>query len=197
MREIELKAVVGDWEELRRRLRMAGAVPIFAGRLEDRRYDTTSRALVSRDEVLRLRVYRAGDYSRAELAWKGGTSCDRGYKVREEVIAPTGDPDGLAEILERLGFEVIRPIDREIEQYEVHGATVRLERYPRMDDLVEVEGSPDTIERAIEALGIARQAFTAERLPSFAARFEARTGAQAALCDGELRGIVRFRLEDA
>jgi hypothetical protein len=66
-----------------------------------------------------------------------------------------------------------------------------------MDDLVEVEGAPEGIERAIAVLGIARDAFTAERLPQFVRRYEARTGATAALCDSELTGGTRYDLEDA
>ena len=92
---------------------------------------------------------------------------------------------------------MIRTIDRAVVQYEVQGAIVRLERYPRMYDLVEVEGSPEAIERAIKVLGISRSAFTADRLPQFAARFQARTGARPALSDDELEGAVGYRLEDA
>ena len=197
MREIELKAVIDDWDARQCRLEASGAVRTFAGRLEDRRYDTSTRALVRRDEVLRLRVYRGEDYVRAELGWKGATSYEGGYKLREELAASTSDPNTLAEILRRLGFVMIRAIDREVVQYEVRGAIIRLERYPRMDDLVEVEGSPEAIEQAIKVLGIARSAFTAERLPQFAARFQARTGARPALSDDELEGAVVYRLEDA
>ena len=60
------------------------------------------------------------------------------------------------------------------------GAVVRLEWYPRMDVLVEVEGEPPAIEAAIAALGIDRSAFTAESLSAFVARYEARTGRPAA-----------------
>jgi hypothetical protein len=55
-----------------------------------------------------------------------------------------------------------------------------------MDVLVEVEGEPEAIEQAIEALGMARGEFTSERLPSFVSRFERRTGVRAALCSQEL-----------
>ena len=48
-------------------------------------------------------------------------------------------------------------IEREVEIYRVHEATVRLERYPEMDALVEVEGDPDAIERAIVVTGIPRR----------------------------------------
>jgi adenylate cyclase class IV len=170
----------------------AGGALTFAGRLEDRRYDTADRALRSQDVVLRLRVYRTGAESRAELDWKGPTSHEGGYKRREELGAHIVDAGAFDEILHRLGYEVTVAIDREIRQYTLLGATVRFERYPRMDDLVEVEGAPDAIERAIAALGLERGAFTSERLPQFVRRFEARTGQVAALADAELAGTTHF-----
>jgi hypothetical protein len=68
-----------------------------------------------------------------------------------------------------------------VEIYELAGATVRLERYPDMDPLLEVEGLPDEIENAIRLSGIKRDAFTAESLTEFVRRFEARTGRAAVL----------------
>jgi len=88
-------------------------------------------------------------------------------------------------------------IDREVEQYELEQATVRLERYPRMDDLIEVEGNPDAIEQAIARLGLPRDQFSSERLPEFILRFQSRTGQQAALSASELAGTVRYALDDA
>jgi len=66
-----------------------------------------------------------------------------------------------------------------------------------MDELVEVEGAPSGIERAILALGIDRAAFSTERLPQFVMRWQRRTGQEPALCDDELTGRVRYALEDA
>ena len=197
MREVELKAVLDDWDARRRRIEAAGARLVFAGRLEDRRYDTPTRELLARDTVLRLRVYRDGGRATAELGWKGATEYEGGYKVREELQTDAGDPLALAGILERLGYVVTRAIDRVIEQYVLLDTTIRFERYPRMDDLVEVEGAPDGIELAIAALGIPRAHFTSERLPQFVERFQARTGERAALCDDELSGVWHYTLEDA
>src|SRR5919202_3199298 len=196
MREGELKAVLDDWDERRLRLEAAGARLTFSGRLQDRRYDTPKRELLARDTVLRLRVYRDGGRATAELGWKGATAYEGGYKVREELQTDAGDPLALAAILERLGYVVTRAIDRDIAQFELGDTTVRFERYPRMDDLVEVEGTPDGIERAISALGIPRAHFTSERLPQFVERFQARTGERAALCDDELSGVWPYTLED-
>ena len=186
MREVELKAVLDSWDSRRARLLCAGAVRVFEGRLEDRRYDTIDRSLAARDIVLRLRIYRDADGVRAELEFKGPTGYERGYKVREEIGSTVADPEAIALVLAGLGYIVTREIDREIEQFELGGAIVRFERYPRMDDLVEIEGEPEALERAIEALGIPREAYTADRLTDFAARYEARTGKRAALADVEL-----------
>jgi len=188
-REFELKAVVADPAECVRRIHAAGGRLTERGRLEDRRWDNAAGELSARDEVLRLRVLRKADgTSQATMDWKGPTGFEQGYKVREELSFPITDPDGFAHVLERLGFRVTHAIDRDIEMYEVPGGHARIERYPRMDVLVEVEGAPETIERAIAATGIPREQFTTDRLTEFAARFAGRTGQQPFLSDADRSG---------
>jgi adenylate cyclase class IV len=188
MREVELKAVVDDLRDRRARVEEGGATLEFVGRLEDRRYDTRDRTLLRDDVVLRLRVYRNAKLVQGHLDWKGPTRQVDGFKVREELSTAVGDPIILAQQLERLGYVVLREIDREIVQYRWRETTIRFERYPRMDLLVEVEGTPEGIEAAIELLGMPRAAFTAERLPDFVRAYETRTGLRAALSDRELSG---------
>jgi len=199
MIELELKAVVPDIVDARRRVEQGGGRLSFAGRLEDRRYDRRDMSLAERDHVLRLRVYRdaAGAVSTASVDWKGPSSINEGYKQREELTSDIGNIEDFARILERLGFIVTMQIDRAIWQYDLGGAVVRFERYPRMDDLVEVEGPPPAIEKAILLLALPRESFTGERLPDFVRRFEARTGRDAALSDAELAGAVRYDVSNA
>jgi adenylate cyclase class IV len=190
-REVELKAVVDDPAALAARLNARGATRGFRGRMSDRRYDLTSRALESRDQVLRVRTFlpAAGSAPRpAEVAWKGSTQRDRGYKVREELQFTVGDAMPVEAILSQLGFAVTDVVDRCVEYYELAGATLRLEWYPRMDPLLEVEGAPAAIEAAVTASGIPRAGFTPERLLDFAARFERRTGTAPALNVAALGG---------
>lgn len=193
MREVELKAVVDDLESARKRLEKAGAALTFAGKMSDRRYDLESLELQGRDEVLRVRRYQTAGLSKTHLDWKGPTEIQDVYKVREELSTLVDDFDSLERILLRLGFMITMEIDRDIAQYALGGATIRFETYPRMDVLVEVEGEPDAIESAIDALGIARGRFGTDRLPTFVGRFEQRTGVRAALCDRELAGDYSFR----
>lgn len=197
MLEVELKSVVTDMTRRRAAIEAAGATLVFDGRLEDRRYDTADRSLTALDHVLRVRVYRDAHAVRAELDFKGPTQRQDGYKMREELGAGVTDPDALTAILDRLGYVVTIAIDREIFQYELDGAVIRFEKYPRMDDLVEVEGAPDSIERAITALGLPRAGFLTDRLPDFARRFEERTGTPAAVSHAALAGNERYDVSNA
>ena len=181
--ELELKAVVPDPEALCARLRRAGAIPGFRGRMTDRRYDRAGE-LAARDEVLRIRTYHHPDGStESVLAWKGATGrSPEGYKLRQEIELAVRSGRGAAErLLGALGYAPVHLIERDVEIYRVEEATVRLERYPEMDSLVEVEGDPDTIERAIVVTGIPRGDFTPEALSEFVRRDEARTGTPARL----------------
>jgi len=197
MLEVELKSVVDDVARRRAAIESAGATLVFDGRLEDRRYDSPDRALTARDHVLRVRVYRDAAGTRAQLDFKGPTQRDDGYKVREELESHVSDADALVAILDRLGYVVTIAIDRDIVQYELGGAMIRFERYPRMDDLVEVEGARDAIEQAIAALGMPRAGFLTDRLPDFARRFEERTGARAAVSRAALAGDERYDMSNA
>jgi adenylate cyclase class IV len=148
--------------------------------MSDWRYDRAG-ALTAADQVLRVRTYRRDDgHAEIVLGWKGPTRRSQdGYKQREEIELQVADsPHAL---LVALGYQVVHTIDRQVEVYDFGGATLRTEVYPTMDPLLEVEGTPSTIERAIAASGIDRAAFTPESLTEFVRRFEARTGSVAVL----------------
>jgi predicted adenylyl cyclase CyaB len=186
MREVELKAVVDDVAQRRKSVEQAGGKLSFEGKLSDRRYDFASRDLSSRDEVLRARTYVSKTSLKTYLDWKGPTEFRDVYKVRDEITTAIDDSASLQTILEKLGLQLVAEIDRQIAQYELGGATIRFEIYPRMDALVEVEGEAEAIETAIEALGIPRGTFSNRRLADFVLEFERRTGVQAATCDRDL-----------
>ena len=73
-----------------------------------------------------------------------------------------------------------------IETWRKAGVSVRIERYPRMDTLAELEGPPDEVRARIGELGVGVDAWKSWPLPVFVERFEARTGERAVLSgDGE------------
>ena len=197
MRETELKAVVPDETACIAKLVAAGARLASKGSMADRRFDYPDRRLTRKDVVVRLRVKTNGAGTAATLDWKEPASFEGGYKHREETSITVGDATQMANLLVALGFVVTRAVDREITVLQLGDATVRFERYPRMDTLVEIEGSEEAIEFAITATGLPRHSFSADRLFQFVQRYEARTGQRAAICHAELRGEYRYPIEDA
>lgn len=180
--ELELKARIDDPDALRRVLLAAGAELTYRGAMMDRRFDRKER-LEKRDEVVRLRVYDPADHSKewGVLGWKGPVGKKDGYRHREEWETRVDDPKAALVVLRRLGYKIVLRIDRAVEQYRLGEATLRLEWYPAMDVLLEIEGPPDEIERAIVATALPRELFLAESLPYFKEAYEKRTGKTARL----------------
>jgi adenylate cyclase class IV len=175
--ELELKARVENPDALRKALLAAGAELVYRGAMMDRRFDRRGR-LERRDEVVRLRVYHPADKSRewGVLGWKGPVQRRGEYRLREEWESRVDDPKAVLVILRHMGYKISVRIDRAVEQYRLGEATLRLEWYPAMDVLLEVEGQPEAIERAVTATGLPREAFLPESLPYFTAAYEERTG---------------------
>ena len=191
--ELELKAVVPDLDACRARVEAAGGRIVFAGLLTDRRWDLPHRPLSARDEVVRVRTSAPAPNAdgstapaRHVLDWKGPTRIENGYKRRLERSTGIEDAAVLETILRAAGFVVTREVEREVVQYALGDATLRFERYPRMDVLMEVEGTASAVEAAIAATGLPRASFTAARLTDFIADFERRTGTRAALTARDL-----------
>jgi len=173
--ELELKGVVPDPAATRGKLLSSGLIKGARGMLRDRRYDRQGE-FTARDEVVRVRAFtRENGTTQFTVGWKGPTQrSPEGLKQREEreFDVDAGDPSSF---LSALGFEANHSIDRYVEYYYLKDlkGSARLEWYPRMDVLVEVEGTPDQIETVIAAMGLPRDSFTAEALTAFTARYDA------------------------
>lgn len=158
----------------------------------DRRYDRDG-TLLALDHVLRLReLIGPGEEPEYLVSWKGPTGVTaEGYKSRTELeyqLRPRRAAP--AELFERMGYQEVQRIERYVEYFRLAGADVRLEWYPRMDVLVELEGEPEAIEAVLAKLDIPRDQWLADPLPLFAARYAARTGVPAALSRDKLEDEV-------
>jgi adenylate cyclase class IV len=188
--ELELKALVQDPVMLRRRLQAVAGRLTYRGMMRDRRLDRDG-VLASQDRLLRVRIFESAGVKRAVVTWKGPPRrSPEGYKLREELEYSAEDGGAAIELFRALGYHVTHAIDRHVEIFEVAGATARIEWYPRMDLLLEVEGSPAAIEDAIAATGIPRTEFRADSLQEFFARYQSRTGQPAILAETDLAGIL-------
>ena len=87
---------------------------------------------------------------RVLLAWKGptGRSPD-GYKQREEIELPVARRDSGGALLAALGYGAVHAIDREVEVYDLGGATVGWSAIPAWTRWSRSRATPAAIERAI------------------------------------------------
>ncbi len=188
--ELEVKAVVADPAAVRRALDAARATRLFHGMMRDRRFDQAG-GLAQRDEVLRIRTWESAAHpdGRAQVAWKGPTTRSaEGYKQRQEIEYDATDGQAAVQLLGALGYQVVEAIDRYVELFEFEGTTARLEWYPRMDVLMEIEGDAIGIERLIAVAGIPRAECLSDSLAQFTARYAARSGSPAILAEADLLG---------
>ena len=180
--------MVPDPGALRRALIAAGARETFRGMLRDRRLERPDSP--EADQVLRIRQWQPAPGSeRVVVGWKGPVSVSpEGYKHREEVECTVLDAAEALALFVALGYRVAQIIDRFVVVYQLAEGVARLEWYPRMDVLVEIEGSAGGIERMITATGLPRGGYLPDSLAAFAARYEARTGRPAVLAEAGLLG---------
>lgn len=183
--EYELKARLREpVDRFCRRLEEAGWSRRFAGRMVDVRCDTPEGDLTDRDEVLRLRVYvpdHEGE-TRCVLGWKGPAGEEDGFKRREELETRVASAEAAYGIIRRLGFSrVTRRIDRRIRLFVRDGVSARIEEYPAMDVLVELEGPPGEVRDRMADTGLPPEEWKPWPLPEFVRRYEERTGRQARL----------------
>jgi adenylate cyclase class IV len=177
--ELEVKARVDDPAALERAILAAGATLEFRGAMTDHRLDRDDM-FAARGEMVRLRVYVPdGGSAYGVLGWKGPSTTRGAYRHRPELELTVQDSVTALELLVRIGLVETVRIDRRVAVYRLGGATLRLEWYPEMDVLIEIEGDPGSIEHAAAVTGLAREQFLAASLPSFVDAYERRTGRRA------------------
>jgi adenylate cyclase class 2 len=120
-------------------------------------YDRDIDPLKSAGKLLRLR--RSG--KTALLTFKAPVAGDHRHKVRQEEETVVEDPDAVEALLEGLGFRPIYRYQKYRTLFEVGDLHVCLDETP-LGCYVELEGPPDQIDRAAEAMGMPRDRYVLE-----------------------------------
>lgn len=133
--ERELKFACPDLEALRERLRDLEAERLGPAGDEDNRIYDRREQLHKADKLLRVREDRKG----AHLTYKGPAEMKDGVKTRVELETVVEAADQTHEILQALGFKVVRRYEKKREEWRLGGVTVALDRTP-IGDFAEFEG---------------------------------------------------------
>ncbi len=177
-KEKELRGKIDDLNKFRDQLNIAGAKMSQKGFMQDYYFDNPFLNLKSKNQKLRIRVI---DYKLIQLCWKGPISVDKQTKIREEIEVGVKNVESLIKIFEKLGFQNTRFYERYFETYLLYDVKIRIEQFPIMDILVEIEGEQHLINRAVTHLDISKDVFGPKTLVSFIKEYEIRNGTPAKL----------------
>jgi adenylate cyclase class 2 len=146
--EQEIKLEFDSPEAARRSVHATGARLVVSRRLlDDALFDTADRQLGQRGSALRIR--RDGD--RGLLTFKGPVQ-PAAVKTREEIETPVGDAAAAEGLLRALGYQRWFRSQKYREEFDLDGCHVMIDETP-IGVFIELEGTPDAIDRAAGALG--------------------------------------------
>ena len=154
-RENEIKLAFPARETAVLRLLAAGAHQVHARAFEDNvLFDLADRALSKSGRLLRLRDFDGVSL----LTFKASVAGEHRHKVKIEHETAIADPAALRSILLGLGFEAVYRYQKYRATYRLGAVEAAVDETP-LGTFIELEGSPDEVDKAAEALGAAPSDF--------------------------------------
>jgi adenylate cyclase class 2 len=148
-RENEIKLAFPTPEAAVLKLRTAGAREVKARVFEDNvLFDFTDRRLTKSGRLLRLRLFDGA----ALLTFKAPVAEEHRHRMRIEYETLIAEPDAFRSILLGLGFEAVYRYQKYRATYQFEGVEATIDETP-LGTFVELEGSPDDVDRAAAGLG--------------------------------------------
>ena len=149
--EIELKFLVRDLGEVKKRLLGLGAEEIHPRHFErNLLFDDSSGSVKRRGGILRLR--QSGDRAILTVKVPPESPSDEA-KVRQEFQVEVSDFEEAKRLLKALGFEPWGGYEKYREEFRLGRTTVALDEMP-FGDFVEIEGDLDEIKAVAGSLGL-------------------------------------------
>lgn len=149
MKEIEIKILEINPEEIRKKLKDLGAEKVFDEELNTILFDFPDKKLEKNDNHLRVRQVGG----KIEFCFKGKNESAK-FKTKEEIEVHTDSFEDTVKILEKLGFIRIYEGQRRRESYKLGKITFEMDHYPTMPVWLEVEApTEEEVVEYVEKLG--------------------------------------------
>ena len=142
MIEVEVKAKINSFEEMRGKLNKINAIKVKTEHQEDRYFNSPVKDFAQTDEALRIRETKSEDKHDLFITYKG-PKIDAKSKTREEVEMEIEDADKCSKIFENLGFKEVRTVVKDREYYKYENYEISLDNVHGLDPYMEIEISLD------------------------------------------------------
>lgn len=150
MREVEVKILDINVEEIKKKLLELGAKKIFDGKIHYKTFDFSDNFL--RNKRQHLRVRKMGD--KVEVTHKGTPEQVDGFKIRREIETHVEDFDAMCEIFEKLGMSRVYEAEKLRQTYKLENAKIEFDTYPGIKTYLEIETSDEKeLMKTVQALG--------------------------------------------
>ncbi|MFT4343207.1 MAG: class IV adenylate cyclase [Candidatus Woesearchaeota archaeon] len=149
MKEIEVKILNINPNEITKKLHSISAKKLFEGTIHSYYYDYKDESL--RDKGIRFRLRDYGDKVVLTLKEKQD---DKVYQVCNEHEIHVSNKEETEEIIKKLGLELVRKETRKRTSYKLENAIVEIDEYEDIPPLLEIEStSKDEIQKLIAFFG--------------------------------------------
>ena len=138
MIEVEVKAKIRSFDEMRKRLDEINAIKVKTEHQEDRYFNSPVRDFAQTDEALRIRETKSEEKHNLFITYKG-PKIDAKSKTREEVEMGIEDADKASKIFENLGFKEVRTVVKDREYYKYENYEISLDNVHGLDPYMEIE----------------------------------------------------------
>ncbi|MBN1694912.1 class IV adenylate cyclase [candidate division WOR-3 bacterium] len=158
MKEIEVKILEINVEEVEKKLKEMGAEKVFEGEMVSIYFDFSDRLLEKEGKILRLRQ-KGG---KVILTYKELITQDKA-KIMDENELEVQDFDLMLEIFEKIGLSPLYKFKKYRTTYELNRTHFEIDKYPDIPAFLEIE-APDlyTINEMVSKLG-----FSGEEVNSY------------------------------
>lgn len=138
MLEVEVKAHVSDFKDIKDKLLQIGAHKLKKEHQEDIYFNAPHRDFAKTDEALRIRKIPQKEGNEIILTYKGSKLDDKS-KTRKEIEVTVDKRENIASILENLGFNPVKTIKKDRVIYLLDEFIITLDKVWEVGNFVEIE----------------------------------------------------------
>ena len=138
MIEVEVKAKIENFEDMKKKLEYLGAIKSKKEFQEDIYFNSPIVDFAKSDEALRIRTTKENNSTNIFITYKG-PKIDSKSKTREEIEIGIEDSAKCSKIFEHLGFIKVRAVKKDRQYYTYKNFEISLDDVEGLDPYMEIE----------------------------------------------------------
>jgi adenylate cyclase class 2 len=138
MIEVEVKAKITDFEEIKQKLKEIGAIKFNEEFQEDTYFERNDIQFAKNDKALRIRKIIKNNLQNSYLTYKG-SKLDKSTKTREEIELKIENGNKMLLVLERLNFYKGGFVKKHRQNFKLNEYIISLDDVEGLDPYMEIE----------------------------------------------------------